>query len=112
MAAQPNSAVPGQPLAEPAAVTEPSDARVGTELGEKAKGTGPTVPPEAVKSRLGERPAVFGSTLQEVLFVSQATAATMTTSFLAGTTMIITASIGRDLAMTQGEITWIGASTS
>jgi len=64
------------------------------------------------QSRLGKRPAVFRSTLQEVLFVFQATAAVMTTSFLAGTTMIITASIGRDLAMTQAEITWIGASTS
>lgn len=45
-------------------------------------------------------------------FVFQAIVATATTSFLVGVGMIVTASIGRDLGMTQGEISWISASTS
>jgi hypothetical protein len=60
----------------------------------------------------GERPACFSSTFQEVSFVFQATVATATSSFLTGVGMIITANIGRDLGMTQGEISWITASTS
>ena len=35
-----------------------------------------------------------------------------TASFLQGASSIVTASIGRDLSMTQGEITWITASTA
>jgi len=87
-----------------------------------AAGTGlvapPVVPPPppaaGTKKRgdLGPRPAVFRSTAQEAAFVFQATVATMTSSFLTGSSVIITASIGRDLGMTQGEITWITASTS
>ncbi len=42
----------------------------------------------------------------------QATIATATSSFFQGATSIVTASIGRDLGMTQGEITWISASTA
>ncbi|KAK0714896.1 major facilitator superfamily-domain-containing protein [Lasiosphaeris hirsuta] len=60
----------------------------------------------------GVRPAVFKSTWQEVAFVFQATNATATSSFFQGASAIITASIGRDLGMTQGEITWITASTA
>jgi MFS family permease len=61
---------------------------------------------------LGSRPACFKSTTQEFAFVGQATVAIATSSFLAGATLVMTALIGRDLAMTQGEISWIGASTS
>ncbi|KAK3939888.1 major facilitator superfamily domain-containing protein [Diplogelasinospora grovesii] len=64
------------------------------------------------KSAFGDRPACFKNTLQEVAFVFQATNATATTSFFQGASAIITASIGRDLGMTQGEITWITASTT
>ena len=60
----------------------------------------------------GSRPACFKNTAQEVAFVFQATMATATSSFSQGASAIITASIGRDLAMTQGEITWITASTA
>jgi MFS family permease len=60
----------------------------------------------------GARPACFTSTLQECLFVFQATTATATSSFFLGASAILTASIGRDLGMTQGEISWITASTS
>jgi hypothetical protein len=65
-----------------------------------------------VKTKFGERPKCFKNTFQEVSFVFQATVATATSSFLTGVGMIVTASIGRDLGMTQGEISWITASTS
>ncbi|KAH8681577.1 major facilitator superfamily domain-containing protein [Xylariales sp. PMI_506] len=65
-----------------------------------------------IKTGFGERPECFKSTFQEVSFVFQATVATATTSFLTGVGMIVTARIGQDLGMTQGEISWITASTS
>ena len=64
---------------------------------------------ETAKTGIGARPACFNSTLQEVLFVTMATLAMATNSFLTGVTMIITASIGKDLGMTQSQITWISA---
>ncbi|KAK3307478.1 major facilitator superfamily domain-containing protein [Chaetomium strumarium] len=60
----------------------------------------------------GARPACFPSTPLEIAFVLQATMATATSSFFQGASAIITASIGRDLGMSQGEITWITASTA
>ncbi|KAF3007055.1 hypothetical protein E8E14_003030 [Neopestalotiopsis sp. 37M] len=69
-------------------------------------------PLQRIKTSFGDRPACFKNTFQEVSFVFQATVATATTSFLTGVGMIVTASIGRDLGMTQGEISWITASTS
>lgn len=60
----------------------------------------------------GARPACFTSTLQECLFVFQATTATATSSFFQGASAILTVSIGRDLGMTQGQISWITASTA
>lgn len=59
----------------------------------------------------GDRPECFKNTFQEVSFVFQATMATATSSFLTGVCLIVTASIGRDLGMTQGQISWITAST-
>ncbi len=60
----------------------------------------------------GPRPVYFKNTFQEVAFVSQATIATATNSFFAGAVSIVTASIGRDLGMTQGQITWISAASA
>jgi len=60
----------------------------------------------------GERPACFRNTVQEGAFVFQATMATATSSFFQGASAIITASIGHSLDMTQGQITWITASTA
>ncbi len=71
---------------------------------EEANGKGATA--------FGARPACFKTTFQEVAFVSQATVATATSSFFQGASAIITASIGRDLGMSQGQITWITASTA
>lgn len=64
---------------------------------------------QSIKQNLGERPACFKSTLQEVSFVAQATIAMSTSSFLVGASSIVTVTIGRDLAMSQGEISWISA---
>ena len=63
-------------------------------------------------SSFGERPQCFKNTLQEAAFVFQATNATAASSFFQGASAIVTVSIGRDLAMTQGEISWITASTA
>ncbi|KAI6357914.1 hypothetical protein MCOR25_007524 [Pyricularia grisea] len=70
------------------------------------------VVPAPKHSWLGDRPAVFRTTVHEVLFVFMATSAVMAWSFLNGAVATVTAEIGRDLHMSQGEITWISASTS
>lgn len=66
---------------------------------------------KGTKNYFGDRPECFKNTFQEVSFVFQATMATATSSFLTGVCLIVTASIGRDLGMTQGQISWITAST-
>ncbi|KAI1630970.1 major facilitator superfamily domain-containing protein, partial [Biscogniauxia mediterranea] len=67
---------------------------------------------ERIKTHFGDRPECFKNTLQEVSFVFQATIATATTSFLSGVALIITVPVARDLGLTQGQISWISASTS
>ncbi|KAI1113136.1 major facilitator superfamily domain-containing protein [Nemania sp. NC0429] len=67
---------------------------------------------ERIKTSFGARPECFRNTLQEVAFVMQATVATASTAFLMGTALIITVPVSLDLNMTQGEISWISASTS
>ncbi|CAM1511470.1 Fc.00g089830.m01.CDS01 [Cosmosporella sp. VM-42] len=69
---------------------------------------------EDVKSKnpRGERPACFKNTFQEVSFVFMATIAMATNTFLTGSTVIVTASIGRDLGMSQSQISWISAATT
>lgn len=66
---------------------------------------------DGTNSYFGDRPDCFKNTFQEVSFIFQATMATATSSFLTGVCLIVTASIGRDLGMTQGQISWITAST-
>ncbi|KAI0971492.1 MFS general substrate transporter [Xylaria arbuscula] len=69
-------------------------------------------PLERITTSFGARPACFKNTLQEVAFVTQATVATASSAFLAGTALIITVPVSLDLNLTQGEISWISASTS
>lgn len=64
------------------------------------------------KPKFGERPDCFKSTVQEALFALQSTVALGLTSLLTGATVILTASIGRELGMTQGEVSWISASAA
>lgn len=67
---------------------------------------------KAKAPKIGERPDVFKSTTQEVLFVFMATVAMATSTFLTGTTVIVTAAIGRDLNMSQSQISWIAAAAT
>jgi hypothetical protein len=65
-----------------------------------------------ITTSFGARPDCFKNTLQEVAFVMQATVATASSAFLSGTALIITVPVSLDLGMTQGQISWISASTS
>ncbi|KAI1816503.1 MFS general substrate transporter [Poronia punctata] len=67
---------------------------------------------ERITTSFGARPDCFKNTLQEVAFITQATVATASSSFLTGTALIITVPVSLDLGMTQGQISWISASTS
>ncbi|OCL12931.1 major facilitator superfamily transporter [Glonium stellatum] len=60
----------------------------------------------------GARPECFRSTAQEILFVLTATMAVAMSSFATGSVTVITSFVGRDLNMTNAEITWISASSS
>ncbi|KAI8679690.1 MFS domain-containing protein [Fusarium keratoplasticum] len=63
-------------------------------------------------SGLGARPECFKNTFQEVAFVFMATIAMATNTFLTGSTVIVTAAIGKDLGMTQSQISWIAAAAT
>ena len=52
------------------------------------------------------RPACFGSTVQEVLFVFTATMAIAMGAFLSGSITVVSSFIARDLDMTTAEISW------
>lgn len=60
----------------------------------------------------GARPAVFHNNFQEAAFVFMATMAIATSTFLTGVTVVVTESIGRDLNMTQSQISWIAAAAT
>jgi hypothetical protein len=59
----------------------------------------------------GARPECFRSTAQEILFVLTATMAVAMSSFTGGSVTVITSFVGKDLNMTNAEITWVGASS-
>ncbi|KAF4974190.1 hypothetical protein FZEAL_8868 [Fusarium zealandicum] len=63
-------------------------------------------------SGLGARPECFKNTFQEVAFVIMATVAMATNTFLTGSTVIVTAAIGKDLGMSQSQISWIAAAAT
>ncbi|KKY34188.1 putative major facilitator superfamily protein [Diaporthe ampelina] len=67
---------------------------------------------ETIRQKLGNRPECFKNTAQEVSFVTQATIAMASNPFLTGATSTVTATIGRELGMTQGQVSWIAASTT
>jgi hypothetical protein len=68
--------------------------------------------PTISRSSIGKRPECFKSTFQEICFIFMATLALATNSLVTGAMIIVTASIGRDLHMTQAQITWISAATT
>nr|POE67335.1 cytochrome c mitochondrial import factor cyc2 [Quercus suber] len=61
---------------------------------------------------LGDRPACFKSTFEEVLFVLTATMAIATASLLTGSVTVTSSFIGRDLNMSTAEIAWLTSSCS
>ncbi|KAL4899295.1 hypothetical protein BDW74DRAFT_171585 [Aspergillus multicolor] len=65
-----------------------------------------------IKPGIGPRPSCFKSTLHEISFVLLATLAMATNSLVTGALIIVTASIGADLDMSQAQITWISAATT
>lgn len=67
---------------------------------------------ESIRQKLGSRPGCFRSTAHEVSFVAQATVAMASNPFLTGATSMVTATIGRELGMSQGQVSWIAASTT
>ncbi|KAL1622997.1 hypothetical protein SLS56_008474 [Neofusicoccum ribis] len=58
------------------------------------------------------RPAVFSSTVQEILFVAVATMAIAMSSLLNGAITVITSQVQNDLNMTTAELTWLAGSSS
>lgn len=68
--------------------------------------------PISSRSNVGKRPECFKNTFQEICFIFMATLAMATNSLVTGAMIIVTASIGRDLHMTQAQITWISAATT
>ncbi|KAI9171079.1 MFS-type transporter [Paramyrothecium foliicola] len=91
------------------AMSTPADATTPPEL-EAGHSTSPKNDSKA--NAIGERPACFRNTLQEVSFVFMATIGMATNTFLVGATVIVTAAIGKDLGMSQSQISWIGAATT
>jgi MFS family permease len=57
----------------------------------------------------GSRPACFGSTMQECLFVLTTTMAIGQSSIFTGAAFCMTSRIGEELHMTAADVTWIGA---
>lgn len=71
-----------------------------------------TTNPVLSRNYVGKRPECFKNTFQEICFIFMATLALATNSLVTGAMIIVTASIGRDLHMTQTQITWISAATT
>ncbi|KAL4943224.1 hypothetical protein BDV06DRAFT_221466 [Aspergillus oleicola] len=67
---------------------------------------------QSLKTGIGQRPSCFKSTLHEISFILIATLAMATNSLVTGAMIIVTASIGADLNMSQAQITWISAATT
>ncbi|KAF7546976.1 hypothetical protein G7Z17_g8038 [Cylindrodendrum hubeiense] len=87
---------------------QPSDIEADVEV----SGGEDTAAQKKKTSKLGVRPACFKNTFQEVAFVFMATVAMATNTFLTGATVIVTASIGKDLGMSQSQISWISAAAT
>jgi hypothetical protein len=57
------------------------------------------------------RPECFNSALQECLFVMSVTMAVAMSSFLTGSITVMSSFAGRDLGMTNAEISWVSTGT-
>ncbi|KAH9882882.1 hypothetical protein J1614_000248 [Plenodomus biglobosus] len=72
----------------------------------------PSRPMSVLDEDPNARPACFTSTLQECLFVVSVTMAVAMTSFLTGSITVMSSFAGRELDMSNAEITWMNAGTS
>ncbi|MCJ1329043.1 hypothetical protein MMC10_005720 [Thelotrema lepadinum] len=82
------------------------------ELGEQKNAAGSSHSNNGEAPRLNGRPQIFGSTMQEILFVFTATMSVAMPSFLQGSTLVVTSQIQKDLGMTTSQLTWMTASSS
>ena len=58
------------------------------------------------------RPECFNSAAQEILFVIAVTMAVAMSAFLSGSVTVSITFAGRDLEMSNAEVTWMSAATS
>lgn len=63
-------------------------------------------------SRPNARPAIFRSTVQEILFIFTATMSVAMPSFVQGSTIAVSSFIQKDLNMTTSQLTWMTASSA
>jgi hypothetical protein len=68
--------------------------------------------PTESNSKPNARPAVFRTTIHEILFVFIATMGVAMPSLLQGCTIVISSSVKRELNMSTTEITWMTASSA
>jgi hypothetical protein len=81
-------------------------------MAEKDAELGTALAPPISDKDPNARPDCFSSTLQECLFVMSVTMAVAMTSFLTGTIAVMSSFAGRELGMSNAEITWMNAATS
>jgi hypothetical protein len=79
---------------------------------EKDAALGNDVSPPISDKDPNARPECFKSTLQECLFVMSVTMAVAMSSFLTGAITVMSSFAGRDLGMSNAEITWMNAASS
>lgn len=58
------------------------------------------------------RPECFNSAAQEILFVVAVTMAVAMSAFLSGSVTVMITFAGRDLGMSNAEVTWMSAATA
>jgi hypothetical protein len=63
--------------------------------------------PDSNHNDYGKRPACFGNTLQECLFVLTTTVAVGMNSFFGGAILCMTNAIGEALDMNAAQVTWL-----
>lgn len=79
---------------------------------EKDAELGAPLSPPIIDKDPTARPECFSSTFQECCFVLSVTMAVAMTSFLGGSITVMSSFAGRDLGMSNAEITWMNAATS
>ncbi|KAL1390200.1 aminotriazole resistance protein [Phyllosticta capitalensis] len=85
----------------------------GVESAEKSlDASPPSTQPDAATGDDSARPAIFSSTLEEMLFILVATFGNSMSTLAAGTVVVLTAIVKEDLNMTTAEVSWINGASS